>query len=519
MSLPITNPYYSQMYPHYLNAISNGPITLPPCEGACSIGPSAAETDLTVRWTSQNFFITAYDNSKCTLIKDENDIFYYIVAYYTSSEYRVRVNVYDAEADINDVYTITPPAGMTTANLGTIPGWLWTIRKQDGVAALDFVVRGLTATDYVYQHYTWTIGDAAFVAVGGYSYDTATYGDSEGFILHGNTIIDVSRGAANIYYHTYGLDDQAGAATEFLDLTGLADYRCGLYHAGKYVHLVALTGKVTETFLCPSGITYSVEAELEYSSISFDAQGGASQHGEVLDTVNGHHAAISVVEMSSYSHCGANPDTGVMNFFFRYHRHWSTDNCPVGPFPSADFEEWHRYIVTLSGGGLGLSEYEYDGIYTDVAFCLGPSDYSFSSRIDPMSLIGESGDPNWVPDNPPVTPYLFHWNTLGSSAVGTFYQGTDPGTYPTEGAGQRNDNQPLLISSARTVGLYWHNFWYTTGGDLYLDQTTTFTGASTKLLPVHGFIGKWPVHHEEGRWVIFGPNTYVETLGPNWQVV
>jgi hypothetical protein len=524
MTTPYTNPYTAQLYPDYLNA-ADGPIPLPPDPNAYSVGPGNDGTAIAVAWSSYQFSASTTTNlSKSTMIKDDADVFYVASAYCPSSTLTVRVNVYDAENDTATTYDITPPTELanlkTTYGATSVRSWTWMLRKSSSTT-LDLIVRyydGGVAGDYIYQHYTWTIGDATMTYAGGMTWNNATYGDSQMLILHGPLVIDFSNNGWVCTVHTYNLDTAtAGSPYTAFDPAAeegtLIAYNVGFWHAGALVHFVKFVSKETATgggcSQVPAGTRDPrQEAKLYFGGDYWDLDGVRHGHGSSqVDQVSMHDCSIDSIGIESRV-CGVIPSAGAVYFRMYYVRAWSDTTCPTDPYllgvaGTPDHTETIWQVCRVSGGGysaatMGALDYEFLPV-TEIP--RGPDWWNYPSHTDPMSRIYEA----------PSTYYLYRWKTQTK----TFQ---DDSLLPTVGSsGQLNDNSPAVFNVATKPGTYYHNLCYTSAGSLYLDQESTWS-INALMFPVTGYMGKWPVRHYRGRWAVFGPNTPPPAL-PRWQVV
>jgi hypothetical protein len=539
MAYPLTNPFYSQMYRDYSEAGQDGPVVaLPPCKGAYAIGPAADQNTIAVRWISYGFnYSTSQNLSKSTMIKDENDIFYVVSAYCPSSTLSVRANVYDAENDISEVYSITPPAELVALkNDGgggsAVRSWTWMLRKRSSTA-LDFVVRAVNgATGFLtYQQYTWTIGADTMTFVGSYAYDATTYGESQAYVLVGSRIIDVSyHQPTQLTYHTiFDLASGTGSTTTLWDPFTMVENRTsscsGFYYAGDTAYHVAFYGKIEGWGECPqvpgaAGPRTVSEMAQVYVRVHYFSESGDGVFTKSLGQAEGHDCTYGGFGISAGDWSCMEPDSSTVYFIVHYTKGYSNRFCPIDPyvFPIGGTPEFTERIggsfrigpSALLCGFAGGTDPLVD--FGGPTYPVGPGQFSFPHRTNPVSLVP---DPS-VAD----TWSIVSWPNLAFSAQGVFTaSGADPGIV-TAGSGQRNDNAPTILTSYQLVGSYCHNRCYDPGGNLWVDQASTLGSSSSYFFPVTGYMGKWPVRHRSGRWAIFGPNTIVETARPpRWQVV
>lgn len=534
LTVPYTNPYSGAWYFGYQDTIDNGPIPLQPCAGAYSIGPALTDTSLTLAWVSYGFG----GGGNCNLIKDEDDVFYY-ASYLAPNVY---IQVYDAPTDTETVYSITPPAGLSafiTANAGLH----WMIRKASETV-LDVVACGFTDVGATrnFEHYTWSIGGTSLTYVDGFSH-TINSGDVEGNLcaaLHGPLVIDgyydfLGDGGNPCYYvKTYNLDTQGKTDTLLFNRAGKLASMAGFYHGGANVYAVVISSEVTAVGGdCPQvpGVeTRDVNQSciLGLDGIYFDFAGSAHTISDTLDEVAGHDCFITQIDLSGGDYLGIKPNNGWVYIQFSYKRAYSDSICPDDPyvvgFPGVpefaddisgvykicDSPDWEDQNISSSDPNSGSA-----GTHTHT---VGPSRWNLSSHSSPSSL--SDPDANNLPS-------IYFWPSLsagaGEDVFTPAYYGGAIGKQVGDG-GQRNDNTPISLSTHYqeqvTIFRWWHNVVRDLGGGIYLDQTSDLSGgATTGYLPVTGYMGKWPVRFNRGGWAIFGPNTPVETVGPNWQVV
>ena len=508
----------SQMFGGY-DGVGSYAAPLPPCKNAYSIGPSASDdTVLTVVWLSSGYnFGGSVPMSECGLIKDSNDVFYY-VAWYSSGGIHLVVNEYDAENDIRTDYEITVPAGLGDILLDSSQIF---IRKKSSTQ-LDIVFFGSPDGDFdefILQHYLWTIGAATMTLV-----VENQYSDVGGNLV-GNTIARVLQGplVVNIHYidqsvppftnmismATYHLDTQVFSTQSLFepdDITRLISWDFSFYHCGYASYIVWVYGYHPSEFWNCGGIvpvTFSRDAEGKYGGVAFLLDGSYSSFDGTFDNRSGRHASVRLIKLSDdYS---ANPDTGEAYARLQWNARESDDlNCAEAFSPPDTQVDLFHYIKISTAGSMTLlgpgSCPECESGWAGSRGIYESHKYSYSSRNDPISLLA-SGEHD----------YLLHWITQSLTAEDVF---TTISSTPPCGSGQRNDNQPELFALRDGS----NNVWYTDSGAVYLTQTTTFGGDAANVLPVTGMYGKYPVRHKSGRWAIFGPFTPI-TAGAAWYVV
>lgn len=510
MTVDYMAPRYSQMY------LGTTLIPIPADANAYSIGPAPEDTSLNIGWISYGYnFGGSVGMSQSTLIKDENDYFYYIASDDAGGVNHINVNVYDAPNSSGTVYAINFPAELEI--IGTIGRWF--IRKKSSTE-LDFVAQGTSVGGKgEVRHFLWTIGDASMTYVGGGEYDNPDLDFAS--ILQGPLLIHAVYldGATTARLITYNLDSSAWSDAELFDLTDISPTRLRVFHGGKYVYLIWSYGEVTATKDCDYGIggiqTFNLTSRVMMAGRYYDLNGSSNSFSNQIAQQYGLFSeGITYID---YFY-GVKPDIGKVFFRFHYNFSWSDDtDCPPVPIIAGPDlrKDVIGYYSLLEDGGAFSSQWTDEGAFGTTptwpkndlidpgywgdgwqTVYGGQGDlHCYPSRIDPTSWVGYS-------DEGDEGTYILHWSSLEATGQDAF---TSIGNQ-----GQEIDNDGPIYST-KEFNAVWKNHWWDSNGGSYLIQSKA-GGTGDAGLPITGYFGRWPVHEENGRWCIFGPVTPIPPL-------
>jgi hypothetical protein len=448
-------------------------------------------------------------NSKCGLIKDENNLFYC----FRGDSSHWYFGVYDPENEIEREYTIRIPSEYAAVGVSK---WRWYIKK---ITNTKFHIIGTTTTDsgtLTIKHWTYTFNDRDPVYQGGYSHA----GSSWGSVLLGNYLIWAFYqydGGQATKFMKYNLITKTGSTTTAFTYTdsmtpgGVKEnhWRSILCPAGDTAYLITYWQEQEENYQCiflPPSIPYLTEHNkiVMYGQYyKFTDYGSSTYVGPtIIDSVEvdtNNYANMSMWGPYVYgTDYAANPVTRNVYFRIRWIKQWSEGGngwCGSG----TEYHENHYcYFKVPSWTKIN------DRVFTVTDDPNEPDgewnfDYNLNNWQYGSHLHSRYGGPWGIVSERVGSEHgyaLIDWGT--GNVVRWFNDESvdDPYHYTqVRGSGQRDDVRQMVEYKKEYIDYKYHT---------YLHSPRTWQ-QYTDLYPlyyygygIYGMIGKYPIGHGYG---------------------